>query len=59
MAYCGSKNICVRAGHHCAQPLAQALQYAASVRVSFYAYNTVEDVDILSDTIDALIKEVL
>jgi cysteine desulfurase/selenocysteine lyase len=45
--YLGQKGICVRAGHHCAQPLAFALTYVASVRVSFYLYNTVEDVDAL------------
>jgi cysteine desulfurase/selenocysteine lyase len=44
-AYLGTKGICVRAGHHCAQPLAHVLQYHASVRVSFYLYNTLEDVD--------------
>jgi cysteine desulfurase/selenocysteine lyase len=36
--------ICVRAGHHCAQPLAQKLGIESSVRVSFYAYNTHEEV---------------
>lgn len=43
-AYLGQRNIIVRAGHHCAQPLAQALDYDASVRVSFYFYNTSDDV---------------
>src|SRR4029077_5983438 len=56
-AYCAQKNICLRAGHHCAQPLARALGYDASVRASFYAYNTADDVDRLADTIDALVAE--
>lgn len=44
-AFLNSKGITVRAGHHCAQPFAKKLGYDASVRVSFYFYNTVEDVD--------------
>lgn len=37
--------ICVRAGHHCAQPLAKVMNIHASVRASFYAYNTLEEVE--------------
>jgi cysteine desulfurase/selenocysteine lyase len=37
--------ICVRAGHYCAQPLAKKLGIDASVRVSFYCYNTHDEVD--------------
>ena len=44
-AYLDKEGICVRAGHHCAQPLAKALGYESSVRVSFYAYNTMEEVE--------------
>ena len=39
------QGICVRSGHHCAQPLAKRLGYDASIRVSFYLYNTIEEVD--------------
>ena len=39
-----SQGICVRAGHHCAQPLATRLGVSSSVRVSFYAYNSRCDV---------------
>lgn len=56
-AYLGTYNICVRAGHHCAQPLAKALGYDASVRVSFYAYNMHEEVDFLADAIDKMLVE--
>ena len=35
----------VRTGHHCAQPLMQALKIDGTVRLSFAAYNTREDVD--------------
>lgn len=42
-------NIAVRAGHHCTQPLHNRLGLSASVRASFYLYNTTEDVDRLID----------
>jgi cysteine desulfurase/selenocysteine lyase len=41
----GEQGICVRAGNHCAQPLLDYLKVPASVRVSFYLYNTLEDID--------------
>lgn len=56
-AYLNQKNICVRAGHHCAQPLADRLGYDASIRVSFYCYNRVEDVDRLCEVLDTLITK--
>jgi cysteine desulfurase/selenocysteine lyase len=40
--------ICVRAGHHCAQPLMRALKVTSTVRASFYVYNTMADVDALA-----------
>lgn len=40
-----NKNVAVRAGHHCAQPLHQYLAVKSSFRVSFGLYNTEEDVD--------------
>ncbi|KAF5064017.1 Cysteine desulfurase SufS [anaerobic digester metagenome] len=40
-----SKGICVRAGHHCAQPLARYCNTTATTRVSFWFYNTREDCD--------------
>lgn len=39
--------VCVRAGHHCAQPLMRALDLESTVRASFYIYNTRADVDAL------------
>ncbi|MCX6730484.1 MAG: aminotransferase class V-fold PLP-dependent enzyme, partial [Candidatus Roizmanbacteria bacterium] len=38
-------HIAVRAGHHCAMPLHTHLNLEASVRASFYLYNTKEDVE--------------
>jgi len=45
--------IAIRAGDHCTQPLHQKLDIAASVRASFYLYNTKEEVDALVDALDA------
>ncbi len=39
------QGIAVRAGHHCAHPLMDALKVKGTVRVSFGIYNTLEDVD--------------
>ncbi|EHK9574480.1 cysteine desulfurase CsdA [Vibrio parahaemolyticus] len=39
------QGIAVRAGHHCAHPLMDALNVKGTVRVSFGIYNTAEDVD--------------
>lgn len=40
-----SRGVCVRAGHHCAQPLMNVLGIPASSRVSPYIYNTADDID--------------
>jgi len=39
--------VCVRAGHHCAQPLMRRLDVPATARASFYVYNDESDVDAL------------
>ncbi len=43
--------IAVRAGHHCAMPLHKEIDVPATVRASFYIYNTKEDIDILVEKI--------
>jgi cysteine desulfurase/selenocysteine lyase len=50
-------NICVRAGHHCAMPLHKRLKITASVRASFYLYNTREDVDMLVEGVGRVISK--
>jgi len=42
-----SEGICVRAGHHCNQPLMERLDVPATARASFYLYNTRAEVDAL------------
>jgi cysteine desulfurase/selenocysteine lyase len=44
-------NVCVRAGHHCAQPLMRALGVPATARASFAPYNREADVDALIEAI--------
>ncbi|MBA2638209.1 MAG: SufS family cysteine desulfurase [Solirubrobacterales bacterium] len=43
----GSRGVCVRAGHHCAQPLMRRLGVPATTRASFAVHNTRADVDAL------------
>ena len=39
--------VCIRAGHHCAQPLMRRLNVPATARASFYVYNDADDVEAL------------
>lgn len=49
-------NICLRAGHHCAQLITKWLHCVGTLRASFYIYNTYEDVDkfvqVIKDTVE-------
>lgn len=45
------EGVAVRAGHHCAQPLLSYLGVAATVRASFYLYNTKADCDKLVEAL--------
>jgi cysteine desulfurase/selenocysteine lyase len=42
-----NQGIAVRTGHHCAQPLMQRLGIVGTTRVSFAAYNTLAEIDVL------------
>jgi cysteine desulfurase/selenocysteine lyase len=39
------KNIAVRTGHHCAQPILKKFNLKATTRASFAFYNTKEEID--------------
>ena len=45
------EGICVRAGHHCCQPLHERLGVNASARASVALYNTIEELDYLADAL--------
>ncbi len=47
-----SYGVAVRAGHHCAMPLHDYLGVGATVRASFYFYNTFDEIDILAEALD-------
>nr|NIV12524.1 SufS family cysteine desulfurase [Fodinibius sp.] len=46
-----SDGIAVRAGHHCAMPLHEKFGITATVRASFYIYNTKQDIDRLIESL--------
>ncbi len=48
--------ICIRAGHHCAQPLMRRLNVAATARASFYLYNTPDEIDALVEALNEAAK---
>jgi cysteine desulfurase / selenocysteine lyase len=45
--------VCIRAGHHCAQPLMRCLGLSATARASVGIYNTPSDVDALIEALQA------
>ena len=48
---CDREAVCVRAGHHCAQPLMRALGVGATARASFQVYNARDEVDRLVEAL--------
>jgi len=48
------RGICVRAGHHCAQPLMERLGVPAMTRASPYLYNAEEDLTKLFDRLEEI-----
>ncbi|NUT52054.1 MAG: cysteine desulfurase [Saccharothrix sp.] len=46
-----SLGVAVRVGHHCAWPLHRRMDAAATVRASFYLYNTLDEVDALVEAV--------
>jgi cysteine desulfurase/selenocysteine lyase len=48
---CDREAVCVRAGHHCAQPLMRWLGVGATARASFHVYNAREEVDRLVEAL--------
>ncbi|GIU68830.1 MAG: cysteine desulfurase [Candidatus Woesearchaeota archaeon] len=49
---CDRNNICIRSGHHCAQPFMNKLGVPATSRISISFYNTTKDIDKLIDSIN-------
>lgn len=47
VTFADEDGVALRGGHHCNQPLMKKLGLASTTRASFYAYNTVEEIDVL------------
>ncbi|MBS3145432.1 SufS family cysteine desulfurase [Candidatus Woesearchaeota archaeon] len=50
-AVLNDKKIAIRSGHHCAQVLMDKLKVPATCRISFYIYNTKEDIDKVAEAL--------
>ncbi len=50
--------VCIRAGHHCAQPLMQFIGAGSTARASVYFYNTEEEVEVFLDKLSK-VREVM
>jgi cysteine desulfurase/selenocysteine lyase len=50
-AFLDQRGIAVRAGHHCAHPLARRLGVVSTARASFYFYNTIEEIDVFAQAV--------
>ncbi len=50
------QGIAVRSGHHCAQPLMHELSMDYAARMSFYLYNTKEEIDLCIETLKKVKK---
>ena len=59
--YLNKYSICVRAGNHCAKILKEELKVKNTCRISFYFYNTKEEIDKLVDALnnDNILEESL
>ncbi len=51
-------HVCIRAGHHCAQPLMQFIGAGSTARASVYFYNTEEEVERFLDKLSK-VREVM
>lgn len=51
-----SEGVAVRAGHHCAMPLHHRMGVPASLRASFYLYNTLDEVDRFAEALESALR---
>jgi cysteine desulfurase/selenocysteine lyase len=52
-----TEGVCIRAGHHCAQPLLAHLGIGATCRASVYLYNNEDEVDRFAVSLESVRKE--
>ncbi len=48
-------NVCLRAGHHCAQPITTFLKQISTLRISFYFYNNEKDIDVFINSVKEVV----
>ena len=56
VAYADQRGIALRGGHHCNQPLMRKLGLQATVRASFYFYNTEDEIDRLTEALQSAVQ---
>jgi len=56
-AYLSSKGIAVRAGNHCAKLIHHVIGVTETLRASFYFYNSVDEIDVLIETLKEITLE--
>lgn len=56
-AFLDARGVAVRAGHHCAHPLARRLGVVSTARASFYFYNTLEEADALVAAVQLAVEK--
>lgn len=49
-------NVCIRSGHHCSQPIMNTLGVSSTARMSFYLYNSTDDIDAAISAIENVKK---
>ena len=54
--FLNKKNIAIRSGHHCAQPLMKYYNIEGTARMSFGIYNTIDDVDYFINSLKEVLK---
>ncbi len=50
------QDVAVRSGHHCAMPLMEVLGIPGTIRASFGLYNSMEEVDKLTEAVQAAVR---
>lgn len=49
-------NVCIRAGHHCAQLVTNYLDVLGTLRASFYMYNTLDDIEVFIKSVKEAVE---
>jgi len=50
------EGVCIRVGQHCVQPIMDHFGIHSTARASFFAYNTMDEIDVMFDVLDRMPK---